>query len=124
MVSTPPTPIVKASTLPLKPPAQGPPANKPPVANFVFGPSSPRVEDQVQFASSSFDPEGKLSEQRWDLDGDGQFDDARGDEVVWTFTSPGEHKVLIELVDANHEVFSGQSKTVKFTVPGAASPRH
>ena len=35
---------------------------------------------------------------------------------------PGEHKVLIELVDANHEVFPGQSKTVKFTVPKTASP--
>jgi hypothetical protein len=30
---------------------------------------------------------------------------------------PGEHKVKIELVDANHQVFSGQSKTVTFTVP-------
>jgi hypothetical protein len=30
---------------------------------------------------------------------------------------PGEHKVLIELVDANHKVFPGQAKTVKFTVP-------
>jgi quercetin dioxygenase-like cupin family protein len=34
---------------------------------------------------------------------------------------PGEHKVHIELVDANHQVFPGQSKTVKFTVPGTAS---
>jgi PKD repeat protein len=81
-------------------PVEGPPPNKPPVANFVFGPSSPRVEDQVQFASSSYDPEGKLSEQRWDLDGDGQFDDARGDEVVWTFTSPGEHKVRLRVEDS------------------------
>jgi Family of unknown function (DUF6130) len=30
---------------------------------------------------------------------------------------PGEHKVKIELVDANHQVFPGQSKTVTFTVP-------
>jgi hypothetical protein len=37
---------------------------------------------------------------------------------------PGEHKVLIELVDANHQVFPGQSKTVKFTVPRTASPSH
>ena len=31
---------------------------------------------------------------------------------------PGEHKVLIELVDADHQVFPGQAKTVMFTVPG------
>jgi Family of unknown function (DUF6130) len=30
---------------------------------------------------------------------------------------PGEHKVKIELVDANHNVFPGQSVTVNFTVP-------
>ena len=33
---------------------------------------------------------------------------------------PGEHKIKIELVNANHEVFPGQSKTVTFTVPEAA----
>ena len=33
---------------------------------------------------------------------------------------PGEHKVHIELVDANHQVFPGQARTVTFTVPGAA----
>jgi len=37
---------------------------------------------------------------------------------------PGEHKVLIELADANHQVFPGQSKTVKFTVPSTASASH
>jgi len=31
---------------------------------------------------------------------------------------PGEHKVLIELVNADHQVFPGQAKTVTFTVPG------
>jgi hypothetical protein len=35
---------------------------------------------------------------------------------------PGEHKVRIDLVDANHQVFPGQSRTVKFTVPAGASP--
>ena len=30
---------------------------------------------------------------------------------------PGEHKVKIDLVDANHQVFAGQSKTVTFTLP-------
>ena len=37
---------------------------------------------------------------------------------------PGPHKVRIELVDANHEVFPGQSKTVTFTVAGLGSHRH
>jgi uncharacterized protein DUF6130 len=38
---------------------------------------------------------------------------------------PGPHKVLVELANANHEVFPGQSKTVTFTVPkGAATHSH
>jgi Family of unknown function (DUF6130) len=38
---------------------------------------------------------------------------------------PGPHKVTIELVNANHEVFPGQSKTVRFTVPkGTALHTH
>ena len=30
---------------------------------------------------------------------------------------PGQHKVLIELVNANHQVFPGQAVTVSFTIP-------
>jgi uncharacterized protein DUF6130 len=37
---------------------------------------------------------------------------------------PGPHKILIELVNANHQVFPGQSKTVTFTIPKAASRPH
>jgi uncharacterized protein DUF6130 len=34
---------------------------------------------------------------------------------------PGPHKIVIDLVNANHEVFPGQSKTVTFTVPKSHS---
>jgi len=37
---------------------------------------------------------------------------------------PGQHKIRIELVNANHEVFPGQSKTVTFTIPEGASRSH
>ena len=37
---------------------------------------------------------------------------------------PGEHKVTIELVDPMHQVYPGQSKTVKFTVPDSAKLNH
>jgi hypothetical protein len=33
---------------------------------------------------------------------------------------PGQHKVKIELVDADHKVFPGQVVTLTFTVPGPA----
>ena len=34
---------------------------------------------------------------------------------------PGQHKVKIQLVNANHEVFPGQTKTIAFTIPNAAT---
>jgi Family of unknown function (DUF6130) len=37
---------------------------------------------------------------------------------------PGPHKILIELVNANHEVFPGQAKTVTFTVANGGSHSH
>jgi hypothetical protein len=37
---------------------------------------------------------------------------------------PGPHKIVIELVNANHEVFPGQSKVVSFSVPKGASRAH
>jgi len=37
---------------------------------------------------------------------------------------PGEHKVVIELADANHEVYPGQAKTVRFTVPKTGASSH
>lgn len=36
----------------------------------------------------------------------------------------GEHKVKIELVDANHEVFPGQMVTLTFTVPEHGGTNH
>ncbi len=33
---------------------------------------------------------------------------------------PGQHKLLIELVNSEHHVFPGQAQTVTFTVPGLA----
>jgi hypothetical protein len=37
---------------------------------------------------------------------------------------PGPHKVKITLVNANHEDFPGQSKTVAFTIPEGAGSSH
>jgi Family of unknown function (DUF6130) len=37
---------------------------------------------------------------------------------------PGEHKVRIELVDANHTVFPGQVVTLSFTVPARERVAH
>jgi hypothetical protein len=59
------------------------------------------------------------------------------DDLPWWWADPsdnntidiaglpvGEHKVRIELVNANHQVYPGQSKTVKFTLPVSLSHAH
>jgi hypothetical protein len=38
--------------------------------------------------------------------------------------SPGQHKVCIDLVDGNHQLFPGQSKTVTFVVPATEPHSH
>ena len=81
------------------PPVLSPAANKPPIANFAFGPNSPQVGQSVDFVSVAVDPDGSLRSQAWDLDGDGQFDDARGGEVLYTFTTPGVHTVRLRVED-------------------------
>jgi hypothetical protein len=81
------------------PPVLSPPVNKPPLANFAFGPRSPQVGDPVEFVSSAVDPDGDLRSQTWDLDGDGQFDDARGDEVLYTFVTSGAKTVRLRVED-------------------------
>ena len=38
--------------------------------------------------------------------------------------NPGEHKILIELVDATHQVFPGQAVTLSFSVPDHQNNKH
>jgi hypothetical protein len=77
-----------------------PTPNQVPIANFAFGPRTPRVGDPVEFVSTAVDPDGEVRELTWDLDGDGQFDDARGSEVVYTYLTPGEKQVRLRVEDA------------------------
>jgi PKD repeat protein len=77
-----------------------PPDDKPPKARFVFSPKTPQVGDPVDIVSTSVDLEDQLRSQAWDLDGDGEFDDGRGDEVLHTFTSDGQKTVRLRVEDA------------------------
>ncbi len=79
---------------------------------------------------SSWDVWSVIAPRAFRLDGSG----VQVDDLPWWWADasdintidlagmpPGPHKILIELVNANHEVFPGQSKTVTFTVPKGAS---
>ena len=73
--------------------------NAPPRASFNVAPGSPLDGDTVTFSSTSLDPDGPLTAQEWDLDGDGQFDDASGPVTARAF-SKGSHLVRLRVTDA------------------------
>ncbi len=103
---------------PPAPPTTPAPANGVPSAAFAYSPRLPVAGQQVEFASSASDPEGQLREQLWDLDGDGQFDDARGDEVLYTFSKAGQKTVRLRVVDA-----AGKAAVRERIVAVTAAPR-
>ena len=87
--------------------------NAPPVAGFVWAPSSPVAGSEVQLFSTSVDAEGPLSEA-WELDGDADFDDALGSSATASF-SAGDHEVSLRVTDGD-----GVSRTVTRTITVAA----
>jgi PKD domain len=90
--------------------------NAPPVPGFVWTPGSPVAGNDVQLYSTSVDAEGALADQdqAWDLDDDGQFDDATGPAVTGTF-STGDHDVSLRVTDSDNV-----SRTITRTITVAA----
>ena len=72
----------------------------------VFGPEAVDVSPRIGHLHISVNDLGWL----WADASDNNTVDIAG-------LPPGEHKVKIDLVDANHNVFPGQSVTLNFTVP-------
>jgi PKD repeat protein len=71
-----------------------------PDASFSFAPENPRTGDSVRFVSSSCQPGGKLTSQSWDLDGDGQYDDATGPDATTAFSGSGAFGIGLQVVGA------------------------
>jgi hypothetical protein len=80
-------------------PAAATAQNLRPDASFSFSPSDPRAGEGVTFSSSACDPDGRLQEQVWDLDGDGAFDDARGKRATQSYSTPGIRRVGLRVTD-------------------------
>jgi PKD repeat protein len=93
----PPPPAPPAPPAPTDPPAPLP--NASPGATFSFAPATPRAGDLVTFVSGSADPDGTLTDQTWDLDGDGQFNDATGPIARRSFSTAGNYTVSLRVTD-------------------------
>ncbi len=74
--------------------------NSPPTASFSVDPAEPEVGETVTFdASGSTDPDGTIVSYEWDLDGDGEYDDATGVTATTTYDDAGEVTVALRVVD-------------------------
>jgi PKD repeat protein len=73
--------------------------NAPPSASFSVSDASPFTGVPVTISSTSQDPDGPLAGQQWDLDNDGQFDDASGPVAFASFATPGVRRVSLRVTD-------------------------
>ena len=101
-------------------PAPGP-VNQPPSASFVFYPDQPVTGGRITLISTSGDPDGPLpaDRQRWDLDGDGKFDDAVGTVVGTSFATAGSHVVGLRVTDTDGAAASTRQEITVVTPTSA-----
>jgi PKD repeat protein len=71
------------------------PTNQPPDASFVFFPAGPVAGEPITFVSTTSDSDSPISASglKWDLNGDGSFDDAQGFAVTTSFPAPGTYNI-------------------------------
>jgi PKD repeat protein len=82
--------------------------NRLPVASFTFVPVAPLAGDQVVLTSISFDPDGPIVGQAWDLDNDGAFDDGTGVTALVALPAPGVYSFGLIVRDRNGALSSAR----------------
>jgi PKD repeat protein len=96
--------------------------NAPPVAAIRFAPAQPYAGDTVDLVSVSSGVDDALSAEAWDLDGDGQFDDATGKVARRTLATVGAHTVRLRVVDAGGAASIGAVTIIARARPVATPP--
>lgn len=67
-----------------------------PQADFTFSPSSPTIEDTIQFTDRSRDPDGQIERWQWDF-GDGSSSTQQN--PTHRYTQPGSYTVSLTVTD-------------------------
>jgi len=94
--------------------------NRPPVAWFSYSPGAPTAGEVVSFFSTSTDPDSPITSYAWDLDGDGNYNDASGPSTTRAFGA-GSYNVGIMVVDSEGAA-SFMTQTVNVRTPNVEAP--
>ncbi|MGH7427645.1 MAG: LamG-like jellyroll fold domain-containing protein, partial [Candidatus Methylomirabilaceae bacterium] len=97
--------------------------NTPPTAVIQATPTSGPAPLTVNYdgsGSSDPDPGDTIVSYAWDLDGDGQFDDASTPQVTFTYAASGSYSVRLQVVDNRGE--TGTSVPTVITVGPPNNP--
>ncbi|MFA5821335.1 MAG: PKD domain-containing protein, partial [Candidatus Gracilibacteria bacterium] len=82
-------------------------------AVFSADPQSGEAPLEVKFdASASADPDGVITAYEWDLDEDGQFDDAKGATVTNTFDKIGRYTVALRVTSTTGEFETAEKEII------------
>ncbi|HEC80947.1 MAG TPA: PKD domain-containing protein [Thermoplasmatales archaeon] len=94
------------------------PGNIQPVANFTYNPPNPTTADNIQFTSTSYDPDGKIISWTWDFS-----DGATSTEQNPThrYNNPGVYNVTLTVTD-DDGVTDRISKLIIVTESPASQP--
>jgi len=98
--------------------APGDPDNERPTANFSISDRTPDVDQTITLnASNSTDSDGTIASYRWDLDGDGDYDDDTGKTLMTNFSSAGNQTIGLLVVD-NASARDTNRQTISVVEPG------
>src|SRR3989339_72452 len=95
-------------------------ANEKVAAVFAADPTEGEIPLEVEFdASESSDPDGEIVAYDWDLDGDGDYDDATGVEAAYTYEQAGVYTSSLRVTDNSGEYGTYE---VEINVTSALTP--
>jgi PKD repeat protein len=70
-----------------------------PTVSFTNDPVQPAIGATVSFTATATDTDGTVDHVDWDLDDDGDFDDAAGPWASWSFDEAGRHRIAVRATD-------------------------
>jgi hypothetical protein len=83
-----------------------------PILRIEYSPVTPRVGEEVTFSAESSRPREELI-VNWDLDGDGEFDDGKGNRITTTYHEPGVVQVAMMVTDTRNGSVSILKSSIK-----------